>query len=289
MGYTNLAPLRGRDVHDAPWRGACSKKPWEYRVTAVVPFIDTVESLEICVKILRLQTERPYIILVDTGSMDENSERIRSMQSEDLEVHTLRINGMRHPSDSVCAAMDLAQSLCSTEYMFATHSDVFLVRRDYIEWLLGMCGEGEGLFPIVGYEMSPRQHDDWKGMISHTATMYHVRTLDRIGFGWSMRRLASIYGLTSHEPDPERPNWPDTEILGNLILRQHDIPTKIVGGEQNFQRNRDHNIDHCRSMSLGMLYSPSYNSTASKWCEEAKKEAIKRINDWNGIPNKGQN
>lgn len=281
MAFNNLAPIRDVDANTAPWRGSCPKKPWEYSVTAVIPVIDTADMLEICVDTLRMQTERPYIIVVDTGSTRDNIEKIESMADEDLEVHSIRLNGVLHPSDPVCMAMDAAQSLCRTEYMFATHSDCFLVKRDFIESLISDCGpEEEGKFPVIGYEMSPRQHDDWKGMVSHTATMYHMRTLDKIGFGWSMRRLASMYDLKSHEPNPERPNWPDTEILGNLILRQHEVPVKIIGKEDNFQRNRDENIDHCRSASLGLLYSPEYRKVSSPWIEEAMSEARQRIKKW---------
>jgi hypothetical protein len=284
----NLAPLRNTDVNKEPWKGNCRKKPWEYEVTAVIPVIDTVEPLSVCIDLLRMQTVKPYIIVIDTGSEHENLQQILSLHDSDLEVHCIRLNGSRHPSDSVCMAMDLAQSLCRTEYMFATHSDVFVKRMDFLEDLLSFCGEHDGKFPVVGYEMSPRSHDDWRGMISHTATMYHIRTLDRIGFGWSMRRLASMYGLESHEPSPERPNWPDTEILGNMILRQHGVRTKIIGHETNFQRNTDENIDHCRSMSLGMLYSKSYYDKALPWINDAISEAKERIRSWEKTKGKNE-
>lgn len=281
MRFENIAPLRNRDINDSPWRGGCRKKPWEYRVTAVVPVIDTHDSLELCVGLLRLQTERPYILVIDTGSGREQLEKILDMHSEDLEVHCIRHNGTLHPSDPVCMAMDAAQSLCRTEYMFATHSDAFLMRRDYLEWLLSMCGEEEdGLFPVVGYEISPRSHDDWKGMISHTATMYHLPTMDRIGFGWSMRRLSAICGIENQEPHPDRPNWPDTEILGNMILRQNEVRTKVIGSEANFARNTDSNVDHARSISLGILYAHEYHKKASEWFEDAKNKARSRIKDW---------
>ena len=281
MKFENLAPLRDKRPEDRPWRGSCARKPWDYRVTAVIPVIDTFESLALCVDILRMQTERPYIVVVDTGSRRENIEKILDMHAEDLEVHCIRHNGTLHPSDPVSVAMDMAQSLCRTEYMFATHSDAFIMRRDFLGWLLSMCGEEEdGLFPVVGYEMSPRQHDDWMGMISHTASMYHMPTMDRIGFGWSMRRLASICGLENHDAHPDRPNWPDTEILGNMILRDHGVPTKIIGHESNFERNRDENIDHARSISLGLLYSPEYRESSSVWLAEAMEDARRRVEEW---------
>ena len=282
MPFTKFAPLRNKSAEDAPWKGDCPKKPWDYKVTAVIPVMDTAETLGLCCDILRLQTEKPYIVVIDTGSTEENLRKITSMRDEDLEVHSIRMNGFMHPSDPVSMAMDLAQSLCRTEYMFATHSDCFLRSRTFVEDLLSMCGSEEGKFPVVGYEMTPRQHDDWEGMISHTATMYHMRTLDVIGFGWSMRRLASMYGLESHEPVPERPNWPDTEILGNIILRQHEVRVKIIGRESNFQRNKDENIDHCRSLTLGQLYSKEYYKKSTEWCEEAMKEARERISKWKG-------
>ncbi len=279
----NIAPIRNAPTVTKPWEGSCNKKPWEYEVTAAIPVMDTYDCLRICIDLLRLQTIKPYIIVIDTGSTEENLDKIQKLRDEDLEVHSLRINGVHHPSDFVCHAMDLAQSLCRTEYLYATHSDVFLMRRNYIEDIMSMCGDhivNPDKVPVVGYEMSPRQHSDWKGMISHTASMYYLRTLDKIGFGWSMRRLASLYNMPDYKPNPMRPNWPDTEILGNVILRQYKIPTKIVGTESNFERNTDQNIDHCRSITSGLLYSPEYYKQALEWFEDAKKHALERIDLW---------
>lgn len=278
-----IAPVRNISIENKPWEGSCDIKPWEYEITAVIPVLDTYDSLKICVDLLKLQTKKPYIIIIDTGSSIKNLRKIKKMRSFDVEVHSIRLNGVEHPSDFVSMAMDLGQSVCRTKYMFATHADVFLRTRRFLENLKNICGdhlEDPNKFPVVGYEISPRQHSDWKGMISHTASMYHLKTLDRIGFGWSLRRLSSIYNLPDYKPNPMRPNWPDTEILGNVILRQHNIPTKIVGKEENFQRNKDENIDHCRSITSGLLYSPGYYQKAKLWYEEAKQEAVERIKNW---------
>jgi hypothetical protein len=278
-----IAPIRNQPIQDKPWEGDCEIKPWDYQITAVVPVMDTYDSLSLCIDLLRLQTIKPYIIVIDTGSTKENFEKIESLRSKDIEVHSLRLNGVEHPSDFVAMAMDLGQSLCRTKFLFATHADVFLMKRNFLEYLINICGdhlEDSSKFPVVGYEISPRQHTDWQGMISHTASIYYLKTLDKIGFGWSMRRLASLYNLPNYKPNPMRPNWPDTEILGNVILRQHDIPVKIIGKENNFQRNRDDNIDHCRSITSGLLYSPEYYKKAYSWYEEAKNQALDRIKSW---------
>jgi len=278
--FKNLAPLRNKDAKDKPWEGNCKKKPWEYNITAAIPVLDTYDSLELCIKLLQLQTEKPYIIIIDTGSNEENLNKILDLHSENIEIHCIRQNGVLHPSDPVSMSMDLAQSLCRTKYLFATHSDVFLKRRDFLSDILNICGDEEGFYPIVGYEISPRQHDDWHGMVSHTATIYHVPTLDKIGFGWSMRRLAHICDLENQAPHPDRPNWPDTEILGNIILRENKINIKLIGHEENFKRNVDDNIDHVRSLTIGMLYSPTYEKASKTWFEEAKKQAKNRILEW---------
>jgi hypothetical protein len=204
-------------------------------------------------------------------------EATNSLADCDLEVHQLRLNGVQHPSDYPAMAMDLGFALCRTEFLFATHADVLLRNRFLLEELLEKC---KRLSPVVGYEMSPRQHTDWRGMVSHTATMYHMPTMDRIGFGWSQRRLCNIYRIKCQSPDPMRPNWPDTEILGNYILRKNGIKPHLIGKEKNFTRQVDENIDHCRSITAGRLYSPSYMKEATNWVNSALAEADERIELW---------
>jgi hypothetical protein len=276
MQYT-IAPIRNVSTTQAPWEGNCVKKPWDYKVTAAIPVIGTFDILKICVESLRCQTERPFIMVIDTGSTPEELKEIESLRAEDLEVHSIRLNGVEHPSDFPAMAMDLAFTLCRTQFMFATHADCFLRRKEFIAELLELTIKNS---PVVGYELSPRAHADWVGMVSHTATMFHIPSMDKIGFGWSLRRLANIYNIKNYKPNPMTPNWPDTEILGNYILRKYKINPLLIGKEENFVRNKDDNIDHCRSITSGKLYSPEYYEKATKWAEDAKKEALQRIDNW---------
>lgn len=71
------------------WEGVLVRKPWEYRVTEAIPRINCVEPLAAVIETLRLQTERPYIVLVDTGSHSRRDE-IEGMRSEDVEIHWIR-------------------------------------------------------------------------------------------------------------------------------------------------------------------------------------------------------
>jgi hypothetical protein len=180
--------------------------------------------------------------------------------------------------------MDFAFSACRTKYLYATHADCFLRRKDFLEYLIGICPQKS---PVVGYEISPRKHADWKGMVSHTASMYYMPVMDKIGFGWSLRRLANYYNIVDYTPSPNRPGWPDTEILGNYILRKNNISPYLIGKELNFTRKKDDNIDHIRSFTSGKLYSKSYYEMVSDWYKDAKKEAKERICLWEKESSKG--
>jgi glycosyltransferase involved in cell wall biosynthesis len=169
------------------WHGSIEMKPWQYSCEVVIPVLDTPDILPICIELLRLQHNRPYIVVVDTGSSPENFKKINALAAEDVEVHSIKLNATRHPSDYVAIAMDLAMSLCRTDYMFCTHADCFLTSRNVITELLSRCNKNN---PAVGYQLTERAHEDWKEMVSHTCTMLHIPTMDRIGAGWSLRSRA---------------------------------------------------------------------------------------------------
>lgn len=277
LEHWEVSPSYGLLSEANPWEGSCENKPWDYEVTAVIPCLNTSETLPICIELLRLQTVRPYIILVDTGSITQELEKIEALRAADVEVHLMRLNGVRHPSDYPAMAMDLAFSICRTEYLFATHADVFPRREDLVESLLGLCKTKS---PAVGYELTPRDHSDWEGMLSHTASMYEMAKMDEIGFGWSLRRLCNHFGIVNYKPDPLKPNWPDTEILGNYILRENEIVPHLIGKEGNRERTLDENIDHFRSYTSGKMYSPDYFKLAKSWYDDAVIQAEKRIKEW---------
>ena len=54
----------------------------------------------------------------------------------------------------------------------------------------------------------------------------------------------------------------------------------FTGKEENFQRNEDQWIDHCRSMTCGQLYSPAVFQKASGWASDAMIKAKQRMKTW---------
>lgn len=269
-----VAPLGVRD-HPRAWAGRAARKPWEYRVTAVIPHLDTLEPVRACVELLRLQTEPPYILIIDTGSPDRVRAALEALRAEDLEIHYLRAHGYVHPSEPVAVAQDLAFALCRSEFLFCTHADCFLRRRDYLRWLLTLCSPEQ---PAVGYQMSPRDWltDQWEGMVSHTATMLHMPSMHRLGVTWSMERARCAFGLNTGVDA----GWPDTETCMNLVLRAAGVQPLLIGPETNYQRHVDENLDHVRSYPGSQVYSADYHRQAKEWMESALEEAWNRVARW---------
>lgn len=251
-------------------------KPWDFACEVAIPVLDTPDTLPPVIELLRLQTARPYIVLIDTGSTEQNFAAVSRLRAEDVEIHSLRFGAVRHPSDFPAIAMDLAFAACRTEHLFCTHADVFLRSRTVIEELLGKCSKDN---PAVGYRITPRAHGDWINMVSHTCTMLHMPTMDRIGAGWSLRRLCNNREV-EHRMSVLGDNWPDTELLLNYVLWENGIQAELIGDEANHARTLDQRIDHCRSLTAGRLYSPDYAAKCHEWLADAMSAARERIRLW---------
>lgn len=270
-----IAPLRD-NFRYAPWEGAYKTKPWEYRVTVAIPCLDASEAVAVIVESYRKQTVPPFIMLIDTGSVPAELAALQALAGEDVEVHSIRLNGVQHPSDFPAMAMDLAFTLCRTEFLLATHADCFPVNTQVLAEMLSHNTA------VVGYELTERDHSDWRGMVGHTLTMFRMVDMDRINGGWSMRRLLSQFSHPDGKPTAlsiaTSPNWPDTELLINYQCRAAGIVPVIIGTEKNSARTIDHRIDHCRSVASATLYDAGsvYAEAAKLWIVDAIEKARAR-------------
>ena len=142
--------------------------------------------------------------------------------------------------------------------------------------------------PVVGYEITERKHSDWRGMVGHTLTMFHMPTMDMIGAGWSLRRLIRCFShpdgksATRNINPATSPNWPDTELLINYQCRKAGIVPMIIGTEENAKRTQDHRIDHCRSWASANTYAGNsvYATDSTNWVADAMEKSRVRINEW---------
>lgn len=241
---------------EKPWQGPDGKKPWEYRVTAVIPHRNTPEHLELCLQFLQQQTERPYVMVIDTGSDDASLQRVLALRSESVEIHQIACHGTEDRADAVCYAMDLAMSACRTEYLWCVHSDCFVINRNLLAELLAKSEGGKQ--PVIGYEsVSANKYPECKGMVSHTCTLLHMPTMDRLDVTWSNRRLQQ------QMKDAGRDAVADVEMALNYRLRDRGVTPLILGTEQTQGVERDANRVHLRSATLGadlMAAQPGANT-----------------------------
>lgn len=256
--------------------GTCLKKPWEYEITAAVPTLNASERLPLIIELLRLQTARPYILLVDTGSRADELEKVLALRAQDVEVFSLKLNGVRHWTEPVAYAMDAALGACRTRFLFATHDDCFLRSRIALQYFRDLAA----VHKVAGHHITPRPQDDWPGMVGHTATMFDADWLLDRGITWNVRRGTRLFGQNDPgAPDPAD-GWPDTEIGINYLLRQAGVWPFITGREEGRQRNKDGLIDHCRSHASNRLYAKGEAERSQVWIEEALREGWERVREW---------
>jgi hypothetical protein len=241
------------------------------RVTVIIPHLNTLECVDTLIALYQLQTLVPYIVLIDTGSPLAVCRELEARRKENVEIHYLRANSWCHASEPVTAALDLALSMCATEYMLYTHTDAFPRRRDLVEFLARECSEK---VPIVGYELSPRPDPEWRGCFGHTCTMMHTKSIFKINGIWSMRKT-----FVETPNIPLVAGWPDTETAMNRIVKAAKLPVKFLGQDGNFERLCDANIDHSRSYTLCKSANVWHNNTYERF-EVALREAKERVIEW---------
>lgn len=272
--FRHVVPL-GTAESSPSFEGVAKRKPWHYKVTACIPHLDTIEPLKMCIELLRAQSERPFIMVIDTGSPPDVCEQLELLRSDDLEIHYIRSHGWTHPSEAVTAAMDLTQTLCRTEWIFHTHSDCFLRRNDLLENWMRICNPNT---PVVGYRMSPRDWltKEWEWMVGHTALMCYMPTIHRVGATWAIRRGHYACQLPLHS----NAGWPDTECAWNFAIRDAGIKPVFLGFDRNHERCVDDNLDHVRSFPGSKVYSEPHHKTAIGWMNDALREAGERLRLW---------
>jgi hypothetical protein len=269
--FNLIAPLGTIDTVPH-FQGRCLRKPWDYPITAAIPHLDTIEPLRMCIDLLRAQTMRPYIMVIDTGSPPSVLAELEELRAEDVEIHRVAAHAYRHASEPVTVAMDVAQALCRSERLFHTHSDCFLRRHNFLEDISKLCGPQA---PVVGYRLSPRNWvtEEWEWMIGHTATMCFMPIIHRVGATWSFQRTHYDFGV----PWDLGPGWPDTETGFNYALRDAGIRPVFIGYDINFERQIDDNIDHVRSFPGSKMSDHNYHSKAKVWMKEALREGHERL------------
>jgi len=258
-------------------------EPWhEYPLTVCIPYFDTPDLLRVTVRLWQLQVNRPFLLIVDTGSTSQESAILLDQLQAERGVEVARLgihSAVEHLSDRVSIGMDYAFSRCPTEYLLATHVDVFPRHRDLVGKFLEACS---ATTPVVGWEMSPRGPGPTgltdghlsDGIPGHALTIFHIPTMDRIGAGWTLRRAHHVYGLPRGHTEIH--GWPDTEVCLGRLLDEHGISPVFLGRETNADLQETDDWVHARSSTVQLLLLRQYRDRRAS----AYLQALARLRDW---------
>jgi len=97
-----------------PWEGKADRKPVGASSHGRHSASGNSGNLARPAELLALQTVRPYVLLLDTGSSPAVVRTLETLRRPDVEVHTIRAHAYAHSSAPVTTAMDLAFALCRT-------------------------------------------------------------------------------------------------------------------------------------------------------------------------------
>ena len=273
-GKPEISPIQQPNSLLRPWEGTLDVKPWSYEVTAIIPVLDTLEPLKACLALLQAQTVKPYILVIDTGSV-KFRDQITDLATENVEIHSLRSYGWNHPSEPVAVAQDLGFSLARTQYALSLHADCFLRKQTAVAELLTLAK----IHKIVGFQISPRSYQGWESELGHTLLMTDLPTLRANNITWNMRKFCERYNKTLSN-NCFCTNCPDTESEFNASVADAKIKPLILGTEQNRTRNINDWFDHPRSHTSATLYDNKYLPTVSSDMEKAIKDAYERLEAW---------
>ncbi len=106
------------------------------QVTILVPNYRTPELTRICLRQLRKHTDpsRIHVIAIDNHSGDDSTEYLRSLGWIEL-IERAGIPGENGP-ESHARALDMAVERVTTPYFLSIHTDTFVRRDDWLDYLL---------------------------------------------------------------------------------------------------------------------------------------------------------
>lgn len=248
-----------------PWSSANPKTSTPPTTTIIIPTATSSPTLRSVLATHRRQTEPHETIVIDTSA--------NHVQYPDYIADFTTNKAPRYcyippkPHAALCSviteAIDAAIAIATTEWIFLTHDDVWLKRCTFLAELVT-----QGMFlskSVIGYEMSPRDHvtTEWRGMVSHTATLLHRPTMVSIGARWN---LTDATDKTA--PAERRPGWPDTETNFGRILKQREIAPHWIGHETNEPHFEDDNLVHRRSLTSHRTHPALGNAGDAAWIQE---------------------
>ncbi len=139
-------------------------------VTILLPNYKTLDITKICLRLLRKYTDtsRIHVIAIDNASGDESLEYLRSLNW--IELIERPKYDHEGPSDSHANALDEAMQRVTTPFVMSMHTDTFVRRDDWLDFLLNKIKADENIAGVGSWKLEVKP--------------WIKRVLKRIEFKW---------------------------------------------------------------------------------------------------------
>ncbi len=131
-------------------------------VTLLVPNYKTPDITRLCLRLLRRHTDssRIHVIAIDNGSGggDESLDYLRSLNW--IELIERQVVPGESPGASHAAALDMALERVTTPYVMSIHTDTFVLRDDWLDFLLKQIESDDNIAGVGSWKLEVKP--GWK-------------------------------------------------------------------------------------------------------------------------------
>ena len=231
-------------------------------VTILVPNYRTPEITRLCLRLLRRHTDPEKIRVIaidnDSGEDDPSLGYLRSLDWIEL-IERKSVPG-ESPGASHAAALDMALDKVTTPYVMSIHTDTFVMRDDWLDYLLDIIRQDENIggvgswklevkpawklllkkvefalqsviYPIIGKELiTEGKGRHFHYLRSHLA-LYRTDLLKQYGtsFGAGEETAGKVLHKTLEDHGHQMVFIPSTELIRYVVHLNH--ATMILNAE----------------------------------------------------------
>lgn len=124
-------------------------------VTILIPNYRTLKITRLCLRMLRKYTDpaRVKVIAIDndSGEDDESLQYLRSLNWIDL-IERKAVAG-ESPGASHASALDMALQQVTTPYVMSIHTDTFVLRHDWLDYLLNFIKKDPNIAGVGSWKL----------------------------------------------------------------------------------------------------------------------------------------
>ncbi|MCW8964754.1 MAG: glycosyltransferase [Gammaproteobacteria bacterium] len=124
-------------------------------VTVLIPNYRTPKITRLCLRILRKHTDpaRIKVIAIDNGS-GEDDESLQYLRTLDwIELIERQVVPGESPGASHVAALDMALERVTTPYVMSIHTDTFVLRDDWLDYLLNQIKKDDNIAGVGSWKL----------------------------------------------------------------------------------------------------------------------------------------